>query len=461
MNKIGIIIPEANDRLKKRCMDAAVSIFGNPSLPEEVSKRLTLELDAITSNGYASDYLFASSLADKASELGYPASTRGVLSSSFLAYLCGISKVNPLPLHYHCPEYCHYFTLADYDKGYDARGHTRSVELSYDFLDDHHCPICGTKLKLMGNDLQAEMFLGKDYRREPNIILNFPVSIRNKILRYMVEQFPEYQFIRAGTSIVRSDGSVFKGIHPGGVFIVPKEIDIKEYTLLRECDPDDEFQMPITDTDFHELDKVFRRYDILTLPLLDKLHDLADEFDVNLDEIDLYDRGIIGVFQREGLSFIPMHLNYPPYNQVEQQIFSFYKPNRFSDIVRIRGLMSGVNTWIGNGDELIQMGINPRKLISCRDDVYQELIEKDIDRDKAWDIMMGIVRGGGISEEDRSIMVEAGIPSWYIDSCSNIRYLFPKSQAIEYTILYAQLAYFRAYHADELSDDNFLERCPF
>ena len=443
-NKIGLTIPYADERLKKRCFDKAVSIYGTPVLPKEVSKRLELELDAIISNGYASDYLFAAILADRASELGYTVTTRGMLSSSFVAYLCGISKVNPLPVHYHCT-CCHYFETVDLDTYYAACGFDHNNELGYDLLNEV-CPICGDEMKADGNDIKPEILMGIDYCNEPSIILNFPSCIRKEIARYMKEQFPEYNFFIAGTSVVRSDGSIFKGKHPGGVFIVPKDIDITDYTPLREYDAEDDFEIPITDVDCHELRNYFKKYDILTLNELDFLHYLEEETGIKTDDIDLNDKGIMSVFQEEGFHFIPEWSKFPTTSHVDKQIISLFKPERFSDIVHMLGLLSGTNTWKNNGEELIWMGVDPRRLISSRDDLYQELQDMGIERNKSWKIMSDVRGYKGVSNTNERIMLEAGIPQWYIDSCRRIKYLFPKSHAIEYAIIYVKIAFYRKYY---------------
>ena len=340
-NKIGIIIPDADNTLRTRCVNKAKMIYGYP-LPSVVNERLNKELEAIITNNYSSHYLFAADVAEKANSLGYPITTRGLISSSFIAYLCGITMVNPLPPHYSCPS-CHYFEEVKIDIPYNIQGFDLNSIHGYDLLNKV-CPVCSNEIKANGNDIKSEILMGKDYTREPNIILNIPPSIRRNIIVYIKEKYREYQIIRAGVSFRTHTGEIRKSVHPGGIYIVPKDIAIDNYTPLREYDSDDEFQIPITVKDFHEIDKVFTRYDILSLPLLDMLHDLAVETNISLNDIELNDGRIIDVFQKERYSFIPNLSRYQTENKVEQEIFSCYTPVRFSDIVKIRGLMSGINT---------------------------------------------------------------------------------------------------------------------
>ena len=444
-SKIGLSIHNANEELQKRCMDSAISIYGNPALPKEVSERLELELSTITANGYASDYLFAAILADRAAELGYHVTTRGMLSSSFVSFLCGFSKVNPLPFHYYCKS-CHHFEAVDLDSNYDVCGFGRNNMLGYDLNNTKVCPVCGNKMKADGNDIMPEILMGIDYNNEPNITLNFPVSIRKDISQYMKDEFDNFQFVTAGVSVVREDGSVFKGIHPGGIFIIPKDIDITDYTPLREYDSDDDFEMPVTDMDYHELGKYFKKYDILTLPELDYLHGAEKETGVNSDDIDLSDKGIISIFQEDGFHFLPKFSTFSESFQMDKQIISLFKPERFSDIVHILGLITGVNTWRNNGENLIRSGIDQRIIISSRDDLYRDLQNAGIDRNKAWKIMCDVRGYKGVSTDDEKIMMEAGIPKWYIDSCRKIKYLFPKSHTIEYAIIFAKIAFFKKHY---------------
>ena len=300
--KYGVSIHDADNTLKTHCFNKAIMLYGYP-LPLMVRDRLNKELDAIITNNYSSHYLFATDIAEKAADLGFLITTRGLVSSSFVAYLCGFTMVNPLPPHYSCPS-CNYFEEVESDISYNIRGFDLDRIHGYDLLNDT-CLICGKEIKPNGNDIKPEILMGKDYTREPNITLNIPPSIRRSVIDYIKEKYKEYQIIRAGVSYINRSGEIRKSVHPGGIYIVPKDIDIENYTQLRECDADDEFQMPITVKDFHEIDKVFTRYDILSFPLMDILHDLAVETNTRLNDIELNDGEIIDVFRKERYSFIP------------------------------------------------------------------------------------------------------------------------------------------------------------
>lgn len=75
--------------------------------PHIVKQRLRAELEIIMPNGYDVIYMTARELVAGLLAAGYPIGFRGCLGASFVAYLLGITDIDPLPPHYRCP-HCHY-----------------------------------------------------------------------------------------------------------------------------------------------------------------------------------------------------------------------------------------------------------------------------------------------------------------------------------------------------------------
>ena len=61
----------------------------------------------------------------------------------------------------------------------------------------------------------------------------------------------------------------------------------------------------------------------------------------------------------------------------------------------------------------------------------------------AFQARMSIAFGKGIPTNNMIILQAAGVSEWYIESCRKIRYLYPKSQMVEYAAMLCRLAYYR------------------
>ena len=124
-------------------------------------------------------------------------------------------------------------------------------------------------------------------------------------------------------------------------------------------------------------------------------------------------------------------------------------PSCFSDFVRITALLRGTDAWNDNVENLIREGKPLRDCAATRDDVYQELLKAGMEKETAYGIMRNVRMGKGLTEDMEVDMRQVWIPEWYISSCKKMKYLFPRSHATEYAIIYARLAYYRKHYPDE------------
>ena len=90
--------------------------------------------------------------------------------------MSGITEVNPLSPHYHCPK-CRYYD-------FDSEEVKKFSGMAGCDMPDKACPVCGTPLEKDGFDIPFETFLGFKGDKEPDIDLNFSGEYQSKAHDY-------------------------------------------------------------------------------------------------------------------------------------------------------------------------------------------------------------------------------------------------------------------------------------
>ena len=125
------------------------------------------------------------------------------------------------------------------------------------------------------------------------------------------------------------------------------------------------------------------------------------------------------------------------------------KPTTFAELVRISGLSHGTDVWLNNAQELVQKEIVGLKdVISTRDDIMNYLIFKGLPPKMAFTIMESVRKGRGLKPEHIKEMEANDVPEWYIWSCQQIKYMFPKAHAVAYVMMSFRLAYCKVHYPE-------------
>lgn len=424
--------PDADNELKKICEDKAKSLYGD-ELPKEVKIRLNLELEGICQHGYSSIIMYWRSLVCESDRLGYPVCSRGAVASSLVAYLCGITKINPLP------------------KGFG------------------------------GFNIPIETFLGLGLDKEPDIDMNFSPEIRDRIQNY-VRELPDIGEICHGGTIAKlrnNWASLFiqdycrenqilqidskrrnelseriegvkkgDGMHPAAVFICPTGEELSAFTPLQHPYMSKEV---VSQFDYHVVSENLLRLDILALPelsILNKLHNMTG-FDP--DNISLNDDQVLQNLCDPEPEVIPGIIKMG--TETAREVIRDVGPSVFGDLVKVVGIIHGMDVWDGNQRELVkEKKIRFQDCIGTRDDIFLLLLERGGDKKTAFEIMESVRKGKGLNTLQENLMRKYGIDEWYIEVCRKIKWLLPKAHAVSYTLLAWQLAYYRTFYPEQFSE---------
>lgn len=473
-------IEGSEEELRRICYEKAKDMYGE-DLPEIVLERLERELNSIISNGFAVMYIIAQKLVWKSNEDGYLVGSRGSVGSSFAATMAGITEVNPLPAHYLCSS-CKYVDFTSEN----IKAHSGNSGCD---LPDKNCPVCGKLLNKEGHDIPFETFLGFKGDKEPDIDLNFSGEYQSKAHEFTEKLFGEGYVFRAGTIGTLAEKTAFgfvkkyfdekeisinkaeinrlilgctgvrrtTGQHPGGIIVVPKDQDIYNFTPIQRPANDMESTIITTHFDYHSIDHNLLKLDILGHddPTIIKM--LEDITGVDAREIPLDEPKVMSLFRStEALGITPDKiggcklgcLGVPEFGtDFVMQMLLDTKPSSFSDLVRISGLSHGENVWLNNAQQIIKEGnANISEVISTRDDIMTYLINQGVDKSLSFTIMESVRKGKGLKEEWVEVMKENNVPDWYIWSCNQIRYMFPKAHAVAYVMMAYRIAYFKVYY---------------
>ncbi|MDL2212266.1 PolC-type DNA polymerase III, partial [Erysipelotrichaceae bacterium OttesenSCG-928-M19] len=482
-------IPGVDDKLKTIVYQNAHQRYGNP-LPQIVENRLNKELNSIITHGFAVVYYISSQLVEKSLSDGYLVGSRGSVGSSLVATLANITEVNPLVAHYYCPKcsYSEFFEDGSYSSGYD--------------LPDKKCPHCEADLIGDGQDIPFETFLGFEGDKVPDIDLNFSNEYQMQAMNFTKEMFGEDHVFRAGTiSTVQNKtaygyakgyhekkstdhevrGSEYErlaigcegvkrttGQHPGGVIVIPNDMDVHDFTPVNFPADDLTSTWKTTHFDYNAIHDNVLKFDILGHGDPTALRMLQDLTGVDPKTIPTNDRKVLSLFSSNDALGISDKVTYknaaigiPEFGtQFVRSMLEETNPVTFAELVQISGLSHGTDVWLNNAQSLIKRNICSLKdVIGCRDDIMVYLMYKGLEPKLAFNIMEAVRKGRGLSAEWIEIMQNNGVPQWYIESCQKIKYMFPKAHAVAYVLMALRVAWFKIYYPLEYYATYFSTRC--
>ena len=123
------------------------------------------------------------------------------------------------------------------------------------------------------------------------------------------------------------------------------------------------------------------------------------------------------------------------------------RPTTMEELVRIAGLSHGTDVWNNNAQVLVQNGTATLMDVICtRDDIMNYLISKGGDPSLSFKTMESVRKGRGLKPEMESMMADINVPSWFVDSCKKIQYMFPRAHAAAYVMMSFRVAYYKVHY---------------
>ncbi|MFA5407852.1 MAG: PolC-type DNA polymerase III [Bacilli bacterium] len=477
---------ENSDQIVRDLTYSRAHLLYGETLPPIVEDRIEKELNGIIGGGFDVIYLIAQKLVKKSNDDGYLVGSRGSVGSSFVAHMMGITEVNALPPHYLCPD-CKKSIFTDDD------GTTLGSKYAsgYD-LPDKKCE-CGIMMRKEGQDMPFATFLGFNADKVPDIDLNFSGEYQAKAHDYTKELFGENYVFRAGTigtvadktalgfvkGYMEEKGKTMRfaeqerlalgctgvkrttGQHPGGIVVIPNYMDVLDFTPYQYPADDVNSRWFTTHFDYHPMELDLLKLDILGHDDPTMLRMLQDLSGIDILTIPLDDKKVISIYSSPAALDVTKEqilcevgtYGIPEFGtKFVIDMLVETRPKSFAELVKISGLSHGTDVWRGNAQDLIKnKTCEFREVIGCRDDIMVYLTYHGLEPKDAFKIMEFVRKGKPSKEKEEWLnnwvpkMKEKKIADWYIDSCTKIKYMFPKAHAVAYVMMASRVAWFKVY----------------
>lgn len=450
-------IVNSKDILLNMVYQKAYELYGKP-LPELIQKRLAEELygkNGIVTLHYESIFLIYQKLVEYSNSLGYPVCVRGIISSSFVAYLMGITGVNPLVSHYYCPD-CQKIILMEDDCCVD--------------LPKKKCPKCQKIMQKDGFNIKY-IPLGNKLGNI-SIDINFAIEIEKDLEKYLKDTFGSNKVYKLGVAVLNNEEDAsnivdkiwqkdnrkltlddkkrlasnilgskkFTEIHPSGFLIVPDYTSVYNIT-------------PITYSRYNKEDKlIYLDYHYLknvliinllyhnSVSILKKLENATNQ---KSEDIALDDKETM-VLIRSGNTDGILEID----TDMAREIIKKVKPEKFNDLIKIIGITHSVKTWDND--------IAFKDMISCREDISNYLAKVGIEETKSLEVMELVSKGKvtnnckwNLLKED---LLNNGVKEWFIKNCEKIIYLLPKAHIVSYALLVFKIAWYKTHYLDKFKE---------
>ena len=435
--------PEDEQQLKELCL-AAISERYDKSKQEKAQEIFEWEFQAIHNTQMAFYFLMLRDILHQNNLRACDIGNRGVGAGSIVAYLLDISGVDPI----------HYNLRPEFIYGLKQK---KEIDLDLSIPEDKRNEV---------------MHAAEKWRGGSGLYGGTVASMGNRTAEAAVllyeDKHPEFKYcegIENHGEIVDRFNYTYRGVgyHSGGTILIPKDVDLLDYTPYSYLIDYDRIPTLVKKTyfDYHSLDNRLLKLDLLASKELSVLQKISQSTGIDLRTIPFFDDKVLELFCGDEVDCADIpefgggHFSYPEKDFIQAALAKF-APKDFDDLVKFIGLMHGTNVWTDNGEKLIEDGLAPAKdLMGNREDIFDYLISLRIERETAYSITESVRKGkvhsGKCSQwpEWKNLILKAGAPDWYIWSCEQIQYMFPRAHVVAIMQEAWRFGWFKVYYPEE------------
>ncbi len=380
----------AMDELEELVYKKAGEKYGD-ILPDEVAKRISMELDMVPSDVFAKNLLMNVGLVSTDLFADKRFFVRGTAGNSFINYLIGLSSLNPL------------------------------------------------SKKIGGYGLEPEFFFGvRKKRSTPAVEISCPMSKLDGIRESILGLSGVKDVIWAASAVD------FPALHR--YIVIPEGVDESDLPFIEldsgrrvlaydDCSIDDENVLKFTVTGM-------TRFDILT--------ELETKTGVASEDVDFTDPKVAARLMNPEKGFLQMlsgPVDYP------KGIIEKVGINDISDLTTVYSLMCGTDVWFDNLENLIEDGtVHREEIIATRDECYDFIYDHDLYKEDALRITESIRIGRGIPNGDKVFLSRGLVPDWFYHFADKVKFMFPRAHSIAVARMIWEEAYFMEYYPNEYEE---------